>query len=184
VGPFISWEARKTFEQEGNTVPVSEHVRYHESAHAVAAERLGVGLEEEAMVLNSDTDARVNVKNEPCGGEDIHDWTIRRLAVKLAGPIARIFQTGEALEWNTLMYSGEYHTDFETAKTCCFRYLNIPETHAQNPDVDAMMNEAMRVAIECVRSHKASIAALKEATANRSSFSRAEVVEVIGQACP
>ena len=67
--------------------------------------RLGIGLEEEAMVLNSDTDAYVNVKNEACAGEDIHDWTIRRLAVKLAGSMARILQTGEAIEWDTVRSS-------------------------------------------------------------------------------
>jgi hypothetical protein len=102
------------------------------------------------------------------------------LAVKLAGPIARILQTGEALEWDTLRHSGEHHTDFETARTYCFRYLNIPEAHSENPEVDAIMNEAARIAIECVQSHKARIAALTEATANRGSFSRTEVVEVIG----
>ena len=75
-------------------MPASEHVRYHESAHAVAAEKLGIGLEDDAMVLTSDYDAWVNTKNEPCGGQDIKGWTIRRLAVKLAGPIARILQSG------------------------------------------------------------------------------------------
>ena len=162
-------------------MPVSEHVRYHESAHAVAAERLGVGLEEEAMVLLSDSDAYVNVKNEQRDGEDVYNWTIKRLAVKLAGAIARILQTGEPFQWDTLRYSGEYHTDFEAARAYCFSYLGIPDNFSENPQVDAMLNQAARVAIHCVQSHQASIAALAEAVANRSFFSRTEVIEVIGE---
>ena len=73
----------------------SEHARFHESAHAVAAVRLDIGLEELAMVFNSDDDTWVNSKNDPSDAEDLDDWTIRRLAVKLAGPIARILQNGE-----------------------------------------------------------------------------------------
>ena len=87
-------------------VSASEHVRYHESAHAVAAEKLGVGLEEEAIVLNSDVDAWVNIKNEPCVGEDIHDWTIRRLAVKLAGVRSRASSKAEKFSNGT--HSGSH----------------------------------------------------------------------------
>lgn len=165
-------------------MPASEHVRYHESAHAVAAVRLDIGLEELAMVFNSNDDAWVNSKNEPCVAEDIDDWTIRRLAVKLAGPIARILQNGEVLTWDTLSSSGEYHTDFECAKECCFRYLKIPEANSENPTVDHMMNLAADRAIKCVESHQAEIAALTKSTANRDSFSRAEVVAVIGGSHP
>jgi hypothetical protein len=133
------------------------------------------------MVLNSVTDAYVNVSNTPGKEEDMQNWTIRRLAVKLAGPIARILHNGEPLDWDTLKYSAEYHEDFATAKRCCHLSLNIRDDHSENPKVDTMMNQAAQVAIKCVQSHEASIAALAGATANKSSCSRSETMAVIGR---
>ena len=161
------------------SLSASEHVRYHESAHAVAAVRLDIGLEELAIVLKSDNDAWVNAKNDPCDEEDLNDWTIRRLAVKLAGPIARILQNGEVLTWDTMSSSGEYHTDFECAKKCCFGYLKIPEVNSENSTVDHMMNLAADRAIRCVESNHAEISALTNSTVNKDYFSRAEVIAVI-----
>jgi hypothetical protein len=170
-------EPGSRFQEEA--MAISEHVRYHESAHAVAAERLGIGLEEEGMVLNSDTDAYVSVRNTP--GKEDQNWAIRRLAVKLAGPIARILRNGEAMEWETLKYSAEFHTDFEIARSYCYHSLNIQDDHSENAAVNAMMSWAARIAIECVQSNKAAIAALAEATANKASFSRTEIMTVIGE---
>ncbi len=75
------------FDYERNPMSASRGTRYHEAAHAVAAHVLGIGLEEEGMVLNSDRDAWVVVVEVP-PNETGEDWFTMRVAVKLAGPLA------------------------------------------------------------------------------------------------
>ena len=56
----------------------------------------------------------------------------------------------------------------------------MPFSHAETPEVDALMSQVACCAIKCVQSYQWCIAALAEAIANRDSFSRTEVLEVIG----
>lgn len=95
----------------------SRNVRLHEAAHAVAAHLLGIGLKEEGIILSSDEDAWVAIVDPPPHHTD-EDWYIRRVAVKLAGPLEMCRRRGEKLEWDTLRYSGEYHEDFRRHSDC------------------------------------------------------------------
>ena len=80
--------------------------RYHEAANTVAARVLGIGLKEEGMVLISDQEAWVEVEGIS-ENEAAEDWFIRRVAVKLAGPLAMCRLRKEKLEWDTYLEAAE-----------------------------------------------------------------------------
>lgn len=156
----------------------SKNTRYHEAAHAVAAHVLGIELEEEAMVLNSDQDAWVNVVAKPPDDAD-EDWYTRRVAVKLAGPLAMCRLRGEKLHWDTLRSSGEYHTDVKDSLKLFRSYGDIVGRVLSCDELDQHMNRAACIAIKCVQTNQAAIVALTDATEGKDSFSRTQVIGCI-----
>jgi hypothetical protein len=166
---------------ERNLMAASRNTRYHEAAHAVAAHVLGIELEEEAMVLNSDQDAWVNVVAKPPDDAD-EDWFTRRVAVKLAGPLAMVRLRGEKLHWDVLRSSGEYDTDFKDSQKLFISYGNIVGRVVSNDELDQQMNRAACIAIKCVQTNQAAIVGLTDATEGKDSFSRTQVIACI-QAC-
>jgi hypothetical protein len=159
----------------------SRNTRYHEAAHAVAAHVLGIELEEEAMVLNSDRDACVNVVAKPPDDAD-EDWFTKRVAVKLAGPLAMCRLRGEKLHWDTMRPSGEYHTDFEDSLKLFKSYGNIVGRVFSSDELDQQMNRAACIATKCVQTNQAAIVALTDATEGKDRFSRTQIIACI-QAC-
>ncbi len=155
----------------------SGDVRYHESAHAVAAHTLGIGLKEEGIVLISDREAWVEVADIPADETD-EDWFIRRVGAKLAGPLAMCLLRNERMEWDTLRYTGEYHTDIEESLSIFTEYWNRVGG-GSDARIDEQMNRAACIALECVQKNKAAIIAVADATAGKDHFSRNEIVSTI-----
>src|SRR5580704_3675621 len=120
----------------------SAKTRYHESGHALAAYRLGM-LHEMGMILNSDLDAYVCVVEEDDGTQC---WAVKRVAIKLAGPIGRILQQGEQLHWDTLRLTGEYARDFEEGKEIALRTVGLNPLACEDDEADILMNEAYSLA--------------------------------------
>src|SRR5690242_5535139 len=100
---------------------VSAATRYHESGHALAAYRLGM-LHERGMILNSDQDAYVCVAEN---GDGTRCWIVKRIAIKLAGPLGRMRQQDQRFHWDTLKYSEEYWRDFQEGKDIACQFLGL-----------------------------------------------------------
>lgn len=156
----------------------SRNVRLHEAAHAVAAHLLGIGLKEEGIILSSDEDAWVAIVDPPPHHTD-EDWYIRRVAVKLAGPLEMCRRRGEKLEWDTLRYSGEYHEDFEEALGLFGEYWRNVGGVPANDQIDDQMNRAAQISMECVCKNNHVISAIADASDGRDQFSRTEIVSWI-----
>lgn len=169
------------FDSERNLMAASRDTRYHEAAHAVAAHALGIGLKEEGMVLNSDRDAWVEVVEMPLNETD-EDWFTRRVAVKLAGPLAMCRLRREKPQWGTLRYSAEYHTDFEDSLKLFGSYWKGVGGGGSNDQVDKQMDRAACIAMECIQKNQAAIVAVTDATEGKDRFSRTEIITCI-QAC-
>jgi len=83
-------------------LPASFFTRYHEAGHTLVARSFGM-LHPEGMLLHSDTNASTCVIENPDG---TIEWCLKRAAVKLAGPLERILQQDQPLEWDTLRTTG------------------------------------------------------------------------------
>jgi hypothetical protein len=153
----------------------STKTRYHEAGHALAAYKLGM-LHEMGMILNSDLDAHVCVVEESDG---LRCWAVKRIAIKLAGPIARILQQGERLHWDTLRFTGEYARDFEEAKAIAQRTIGLTPSAGQHDEADMLMNEACDLAIQHVSSALDILVHLTDATAHADHFSAVQIAAVI-----
>jgi hypothetical protein len=156
----------------------SRTTRYHEAAHAVAAHVLGIGLKEEGMILDSDSEAWVAVV-DIVANETGEDWFIRRVAVKLAGPLAMCRLRGEKLEWDILRHSSEYHQDFEDSLGILAEYWRRIGDGASSEQIDEQMNRAGCIAMECVQKNQAAIVAVAAAAEKRDRFSRSEIIAII-----
>jgi len=177
----------------------SRDTRYHEAAHAVAAHVLGIGLKEEGMILHSDSDAWVEVVDRPPddAGED---WFIRRVAVKLAGPLAMCRQRREPHSgmavvpsvttfdlirgelWDTLRCTREYAKDVNDSKCKLRCYWTRVGGCGSNDLIDEQMDRSARMALACVEENETTISAVADAAEGRDEFSRSEIVACI-QAC-
>lgn len=122
----------------------SVNTRFHESGHALVAYRLGM-LHGMGMILNSDLDSYVCVVEENDG---TRCWAVRRIAIKLAGPLGRILQQGEELEWDTMRLKGEYARDFEEAKEIAMGTLAVNPLTGQSDEANILMNEACNLAMQ------------------------------------
>ena len=145
----------------------SENTRFHESGHALVAYRLGM-LHGMGMILNSDMDSYVCVVEENDG---TRCWAVRRIAIKLAGPLGRILQQGEELEWDTMRLKGEYARDFEEAKEIALRTLGMNPLTGQSDEADTLMNEASNLAMQYLSHASGTLTKLTEATASVDAFS-------------
>jgi len=161
-------------------VAASRDTRCHEAAHAVAAHVLGIGLKEEGMILDSDSEAWVAVVDIPAN-ETGEDWFIRRVAAKLAGPLAMCRLRGEKLEWDTLRHSSEYHEDFEDSLGIFGEYWRRVGG-GSSKQIDEQMNRSACIAMECVEKNQAAIVAVADAAEKRDRFPRCEIIATI-QAC-
>ena len=161
----------------------SQDTRYHEAAHAVTALKLGIGLKEEGMILNSDEDAWVEVADIPEDGAD-ENWFIRRVAVKLAGPVASIQQRGEVLEWDTLKYRAEFHDDFECSLCLLDTFWERVGTSACSDQIENQMQRAACIATECVNDNKVLILEITKAAADKDRFSRSEILAIMNACSP
>ena len=162
-------------------MPASKSTRYHEAAHAFAAVYLGIGLRGRGIVLNSDQEAYTEVNYKP--HEPTLDWCIRRAAVMLAAPAARILEQGQEWHWDTVRSKGEYQSDFDQAKKllhCCLKMPFDPNhPDESNSSIDQLMNCAMKKARECVEPNAACIEANTQAMENSDSFSIEKIQAVI-----
>jgi len=150
--------------------------RYHESGHALVAHVMAM-LHSCGMILNSDTDAYTSVIEDSDGSEA---WCIKRAAVKLSGPLGRILQRGQPLEWDTMRNEGEYHTDFEEAVKIFRTHLGQGEHFGLDERVDELMNQACAMAHKVITPNRRIIEILADETEGRDRFSRDEIVATIG----
>lgn len=153
----------------------SAKTRYHEAGHALTAYRFGM-LHEVGMILNSDLDSYVGVVEEDDG---TRCWAVKRIAIKLAGPIGRILQQGELLHWDTLKSTGEYARDFEEGKELALRTVGLNPPAGQDDEADVVMNEACNLAIKHVSSASKILTNLTEATKQVDQFSAVQIATVI-----
>jgi len=159
-------------------MPSKYETRRHESAHAIVALSLDIGLQEDALVFASDGDACTNVAPPPSPQPD-ESWCIRRAAVKLAGPIAMIRARRQEMEWGTLTSEHEYHADHNQAEQLLQKYWLDQHRAADYNVVQSQMDEAASMAIQCVLENEAAIVCVTEATEGHDQFSRQQVMNVI-----
>jgi hypothetical protein len=120
------------------------------------------------------------VADRPNGASE--DWIIRRVAAKLAGPVAMCLKRREKLEWESLKCSKEYYTDIQySERILCEYYLEL----AVGPNrtlIDERMNRSFCLAMDCVQKNQALIDAVADAAEGRDQLSRSEIIACI-QAC-
>lgn len=156
-------------------MPASFGTRYHEAGHAFVARRFGM-LHSLGMLLASDTDASTCIVEDPDGTTE---WCLLRAAVKLAGPVGRILQQGQSLEWDTFWTIGEYHRDFEEALEIFRKQLSLPPFLGWSEEIDSLMDRAREMAIEQIRRNEAALSALAEATEGADQYSLDEIDAVV-----
>jgi len=153
----------------------SWQTRYHESGHAFVAWSTDM-LHSIGMILRSDTDAYTCVIENSDGSEK---WCIKRAAVKLAGPLGRMLQQGQATDWNTMRSTGEYHTDFEEAVEIFRVHLNLQRDFGFDEGVEQLMNKAFAMALGFILQNQCTVATLADAAEGKDQLSRDEIIAVI-----
>jgi hypothetical protein len=156
----------------------SRNTRHHEAAHAVAAHILEIGLGKEGMVLRSDQDAYVAIA-DVSADETSESWFIRRVAVKLAGPLAMCRMRGQRFEWDTLRSSSEYCQDFEDSLSIFRDYWRRIGRNGSNDQIDEQMNRAASVAIDCIQKNEATIIAVANDAEGKDRLSRNEIIALV-----
>jgi hypothetical protein len=161
----------------------SEAVRRHEAGHAIAAVALGVELREPALALTSDQEACINVA-PPASLTPDEAWYIRRVAVKLAGPIALIRSRGQAMDWQTLREESEYATDLNEAERILQKFWLDRGFGAAEHLVSEQLNRAASFAIQCIDQNEGAITALIEATESEDAFCFQQILDAIAGYSP
>jgi hypothetical protein len=130
------------------------------------------------MVLSSDVDSYTCVIELSDGSEA---WCIRRAAIKLAGPLGRMLELAQTLDWDTMRTVGEYHTDFEEAVEIFRSHLGPPGSYGFDSRVDELMNCSCAMAHDLLSPNQHKLRILTEAAEGRHQLSRDEIIVILSR---
>lgn len=158
---------------------ISDSTRYHEAGHAVGALKLGIGLDDPGIEINSDEEACTHIRIPDTQSLKEADYCICRAATKLSGPAAQLRFENRPFTEQELEKDHRALQDLKQAKMILQNYWTS-RSERNDQAFDRQLGDAGIIAHNLVDIHWGEVAAIVAATKETGCVKADRIRSIVG----
>jgi hypothetical protein len=158
---------------------ISDTTRYHEAGHAVGSLKLGIGLDDPGIEINSDEEACTHIRISDAQSLKDADHCICRAATKLSGPAAQLRFENRPFTAQELEKDHRTFQDLNEAKLILQQYWTSRGERNDKPFY-RQLADAGTIAHNLVEIHWSEVEAIVAATKETGCVSAERTRSIVG----
>jgi len=158
---------------------ISDTTRYHEAGHAVGSLRLGIGLDDPGIEINSDEEACTHIRIPDAQSLKEADYCICRAATKLSGPAAQLRFENRPFTEQELEKDHRTLQDLNQARMMLQKYWTS-RGERNDEAFDRQLADARTIAHNLVEIHWGEVATIVAATKETGCVKAGRIRSIVG----